>query len=122
MEFKLPALPKDTNPFLLGAVAGAILVAWVGFDALGWKTANAAETLSKRHSELAVVTAYARICGAQFSGAKDLPVRLAELEKSERWSRGDVLAKTGFATMVGEKEPTQGVSQACADLLLPVKP
>lgn len=122
MEFKLPALPKETNPFCLGVLAGAIVVAWVGFDALGWKTASAAETLSKRHSEEAVVAAYAHICDARFSSAKDLPVRLAELEKSERWSRGDVLAKTGFATMIGEKEPTQGVSQACADLLLPVKP
>ena len=121
MGFKLPAMHKDTSPFCLGALAGAVLITWVGFDALGWKTANASETLSKRHAELAVVTAYARICSAQFSGAKDLPVRLAELQKADRWSRGDVVAKTGFATMSGEKEPTQGVSQACADLLIPGK-
>lgn len=118
MTFKLH---KDTNPFCLGALAGAILITWVGFDALGWKTGNASETIAKRGADSAVVTAYARICSAQFSGAKDLPVRMAELEKADRYSRGDVLAKAGFATMLGEKEPTSGVSQACADLLIPAK-
>jgi hypothetical protein len=121
MEFKLPAMPKDTKPFCLGALAGAVLITWAGFDALGWKTGGASETLAKRQADGAVVAGYAHICAAQFNGAKDLPVRLAALQKSEQWSRGDVVAKGGFATMAGEKEPTQGVSQACADLLIPAK-
>ena len=118
MAFKLP---KDTNPFLVGALAGAILVPWVGFDTLGWKTSATAESLIKRQSETAVVNAYAHICQARFNGEKDAPVRLAELTKAEKYSRGDVLAKTGVATMSGEKEPTQGVAQACAELLVPEK-
>ena len=118
MDFKLH---KDTSPFCLGALAGAVLIAWVGFDALGWKTGAAAETLAKRQADTAVISAYAHICSAQFNGAKDLPVRLAELQKTDQWSRGALVAKTGFATMTGEKEPTQGVSQACADLLIPGK-
>jgi hypothetical protein len=118
MAFKLP---KDTNPFLVGALAGAILVPWVGFDTLGWKTSATAETLIKRQSETAVVNAYAHICQARFNDGKDVPARLAELAKAEKYSRGDVLAKTGVATMTGEKEPTQGVAQACAELLVPEK-
>lgn len=121
MAFKLPELPTTTKPFSLGALAGAVLVAWVGFDALGWKTAAAAESLIKRQSDSAVVAAYAKICSAQFSSAKDLPARLAALEKVERWSRGEVIAKAGFATMAGEKEPTPGVPAACAELLTPAK-
>ena len=117
MDFKFP-MHKDTTPFCLGALAGAVLIAWVGFDALGWKTGDASAALAKRQAETAVVAAYAHICSAQFNGAKDLPVRLAELKKADQWSRGDVVAKTGFATMLGEKEPTQGVSQACADLVV----
>ncbi|MSP96204.1 MAG: hypothetical protein EXR29_03060 [Betaproteobacteria bacterium] len=112
---------KDTVPFCLGALAGAILIAWVGFDALGWKTSSAAEALSKKNSESAVVLAYARICSAQFNAAKDLPARLAELQKVDQWSRGAVIAKTGYGSMLGEKEPTSGVPQACADLLIPPK-
>ena len=121
MDLKLPAMHKDTTPFLLGALAGAVLIVWVGFDALGWKTGDASATLGKRQADGAVVAAYAHICSAQFNGAKDLPVRLAELKKADQWSRGDVIAKTGYATMIGAKEPMQGVSQACADLLVPGK-
>ena len=118
MAFKLP---KDTNPFLVGALAGAILVPWVGFDALGWKTGAAAESLIKRGSETAVVAAYARICTEQFKAAKDAPERLEALTKIEKYSRGDSITKTGFATMFGAKEPVQGVAQACAELLVPEK-
>ena len=114
-------LPKNTNPFLVGALAGAVLAVWVGFDALGWKTAAAAETLIKRQSDTAVVAAYARLCTNQFNASKDSAARLADLTKVEQYSRGDLLAKSGFATMVGEKEPMQGVPQACAELLLPAK-
>lgn len=118
----LPALHKDTKPFVLGAVAGAILIVWTGFDAMGWKTANASDTLVKRGADAAVIAAYARVCSAQFrSGGKDLDARLAALQKTERYSRGDVIGKAGYATMAGEKEPTQGVAQACADLLIPEK-
>lgn len=118
MAFKMH---KDTNPFLVGALAAAVLVPWVGFDALGWKTGAAAETLIKRQSETAVVAAYAHVCTGQFNAAKDAPAQLEALKKVEHYSRGDALAKTGFATMSGDKEPLSGVPQACADLLVPEK-
>ncbi len=121
MDFKWPAIPKDTKPFCLGALAGAVLISWVGFDSFGWKTSNAAETLAKRQADGAVINAYAHICATEFNGAKNLPLRLAELKKADQWARGELVAKGGFATMVGEKEPTYGVSQACADLLIPEK-
>lgn len=118
MAFKLP---NNTNPFLLGAAAGAILAVWVGFDALGWKTGAAAESLIKRQSEMAVVAAYAQICSTQYKGAKDYEAQLAALKKVDKWSRGEVVAKSGHATMVGAKEPVSGVPAACAELLTPEK-
>ena len=121
MDFKLPEIPKETKPFLLGALAGAVLIAWIGFDLGGWKTGGTSERLAKRQADSAVVAAHARICSVQFNSAKNLPARLAELQKTERWSRGAVVTKGGFATMPGEKEPTQGVSEACAELLIPEK-
>ena len=119
MAFKFPQLHKDTTPFLLGALAGAMLLYWVGFDAFGWKTNGNAESIAARRADVAVISAHARICGAQFNGAKDPAERLAELRKTERYSRGEVLSKAGFATMFGDKEPVSGVPQACADLLVP---
>lgn len=115
-------LPKNTNPFLLGALAGAVLATWVGFDALGWKTNSTSESLGKRQSETAVIAAYATICSSQFKNSKDYQAQLAALTKIDKWSRGDVVAKTGYATMVGAKEPLSGVPSACADLLIPEKP
>ena len=115
-------LPKNTNPFCVGALAGAVLAVWVGFDALGWKTGAAAETLTKRGSETAVIAAYAHICTSQFNAAKDHDAQLAALTKVEKYSRGDVVAKAGYATMAGDKEPLSGVASACADQLVPDKP
>lgn len=114
-------LPKNTSAFLTGALAGAVLAVWVGFDAMGWKTGAAAESLVKRGAETATVAAYAHVCVNQFNAAKDRDARLAELKKGDQWGRGDALAKTGFATMAGDKEPVSGVGQACAQLLLPEK-
>lgn len=121
MDFKLPAIPKETKPALLGALVGAGLIAWIGFDGAGWKTSGDTQRLAKKQSEVAVVTALARICVTQFTNAANRPARLAELQKTERWSRGAVVAKGGFATMPGEKEPTSGVAEACAELLVPEK-
>lgn len=121
MGFKLPAIPGETKPFLLGALAGAALIAWMGFDLAGWKTSGDFTRLSKRQADSAVVAAQARICNVQFNNAANRPARFAELQKTERWSRGAVVTKGGFATMLGEKEPTQGVAEACAELLIPEK-
>ena len=109
------------KPFFLGAAVGAVLFVWLGFSALGWKTEGKSEMLGKQQAERAVVSAYAQLCSAQFKAAKDAEARLAVLQKSERWSRGDVVTKGGWATMYGAKEPMQGVAQACADLLIPEK-
>ena len=122
MEFKmpeLPKLPKDTKPFCLGALAGAVLIAWLGFDVFGWVLGRTAEAQAKKRSEVAVNAAYAGICAAQFRAGKDFQERLAALGKTDRYSRGDVLLKAGWATIAGIKEPSRDVGQTCADLLIP---
>ena len=39
-------LPANTNPFLTGALAGAVLAVWVGFDAMGWNLSVDALTVA----------------------------------------------------------------------------
>ena len=112
---------KDIKPFLLGALAGAVLLGWVGFQLVGWQSPSAAERLAKKQTETAVTTTLGKICSVQFNSAANLPERLAQLQKTERWSRGGVIAKAGFATMPGDKEPANGVAEACANLLVPEK-
>jgi hypothetical protein len=115
------ALPAGWKPFSLGALVGAVVITWTGFDALGWKTSSAADALIKRQSDAAVVSALATICDARFRAQTDFAVRLAALEKVERYSRGEIVWKAGFATMPGSKEPNEEVGRACAELLLPEK-
>lgn len=117
----LTVIQKDAKPFLLGALAGAVLLAWVGFQLVGWKSPGNAERLAKTQTDTAMVAELSKICSVQFNNAPNLPERLAELKKTERWSRGGVIAKAGFATMPGEKEPMNGVAEACANLLVPEK-
>src|SRR6185436_1384793 len=112
MDFKLP---PNTQQYCVGALAGAVLATWVGFDALGWKTGAAAEALMKRQGESAVVTAYGHVCVGQFNASKDHVAQLEALKKIDKWSRGDQIAKGGYATMAGDKEPLSGVASACAD-------
>jgi hypothetical protein len=121
MDLKIPTLPAGTKPFCLGALAGAVLVAWVGFDALGWKSSGAVEALSKRQADTAVTAALASICSEQFRKGSQFPAQFTVLEKTERYSRGDLVAKGGWATMAGSKDPHPGVAQLCADLLIPEK-
>lgn len=115
------ALPEGWKPFALGALAGAVVITWTGFDALGWKTKAAALRLAGDQANAAVVASQALICDAQFRKQSDFATRVAALEKADRYSRGDVILKGGWATMPGSKEPIQNVGQACADLLVPEK-
>lgn len=112
-------IKKNAQPFLLGALAGAVLISWIGFQLVGWKSPSSAERLVKTQTEAAMIAELSRICSVQFNNAPNLTERLAELKKTERWSRGGVIAKAGFATMPGAKEPANGVAEACANLLVP---
>jgi hypothetical protein len=112
---------KDQKPFALGALAGAALIVWVGFGTFNWKTPGKAETLAKQQISAALTADHAQICLAQFNAGKDSPARMTKLQATDRWSRGDVIEKGGYATMAGAKQAGQGVSQACADLLIPDK-
>ncbi|HTP96843.1 MAG TPA: hypothetical protein VMK05_13420 [Burkholderiales bacterium] len=121
MDFTMPKLPAETAPFCWGAVAGAALLAFVGFNSMGWMSGATADKIAKRQAETAVTAALAPVCAAQFRSAPDARGRLVLLEKTERWSRGDELVKAGFTTMPGSKEPDQNIASACAELLIPEK-
>ena len=114
-------LPAGWKPFALGALVGAVAITWTGFDALGWKTAGTAEALGKRQADTAVISALATICDARFRKDADFPARLAALEKADRYARGELIWKAGWATMPGNTEPNRDVGQACAELLVPEK-
>ena len=118
----MPELPKYTKQYCLGALAGALFAIWMGFGNFGWMLTRTAEAHAKKQSEIAVNAAYAGICREQFRSGADFPARIAALEKTDRWSRGDAVMKAGYAKIPGVKEPSRDIGQACADLLIPEKP
>jgi len=115
----LTIIQKHSKPFMLGALAGAVLISWIGFQLVGWKSPSVAERFAKTQTETAVVGVLSKICSVQFKAAANLPERLAELKITERWSRGALITKAGFATMPGATEPANGVAEACSQLLVP---
>lgn len=115
-------IPAGTKPFLLGAFVGAVILGYVGFNVVGWTLESTATKAAKRQADTAVTSALASVCAAQFRAAPDADERLASLTKSERYSRGEVLVKSGYATTPGTKEPNSSVASACAELLIPEKP
>lgn len=36
-------IKKDAKPFLLGALAGAVLIPWIGFELVGWNARRRTE-------------------------------------------------------------------------------
>jgi hypothetical protein len=115
----LPKLPEKTEPFLWGALAGAITLAVVGFNWGGWVTGGTAEKLAAERGDQAMVASLVPICVSQFQKAPEARGRLTTLKATQSWEQGDYVMKGGWATMPGSMspEPSRQVAQACAEAL-----
>jgi hypothetical protein len=114
----IPELPVQTNPFLLGAAAGAVALAFVGFNWGGWVTGGAAEKLAGERADAAIVSSLTPICVASFKASAKAPANLAALKEIKTWERADYVGKGGWATMPGSTaEPNRQVATACAEAL-----
>ncbi len=110
-------MPTNTKPWIQGAVAGAIVLAIVGFSWGGWVTGGTAAKNSASASHDAVVAALAPICVERFRAQPDAVVKADALIKSSSWERGNLVEKSGFATMPGSKTVDSDVARACAEIL-----
>lgn len=110
-------IPPEVKPGIWGAVAGAIVVAIVGFSWGGWVTKNTAETQASQRASAAVVAALSPICVDRFTHAANATESLAELKKTNSWSQGSFVEKGGWATMPGSAQPDSSVARACAEKL-----
>ena len=100
-----------------GAVAGAIILAAVGFLWGGWTTQGKHLDAVKVASETAVVTALAPICVDSFLKGANASDQKVEMMKASSWNRGTFIEKGGWATTPGATSPNSAVAKACADLL-----
>lgn len=114
----IPKLPAETKPFLWGAAAGAIALAFVGFNWGGWVTGGTAEKLAASRAGVALVAALTPICVSQFQRSPKAQASLAALKETKSWEQGDYVSKGGWATMPGSTaEPNRDVATACAEAL-----
>ena len=110
-------LPENCNAYLWGAAVGAIALANVGFGWGGWVTGGTSAKTAAVAAADAKVAALAPICAARFLAQGDSAVKVAELAKASTWDRGNVVEKSGFATMLGSKTTDSDVARACAEIL-----
>ena len=113
-------IPEWFNPAVTGGIAGAVVIAIVGFSA-GWVvTSGSAHAMAEQQGEKAVIAALTPICVAQFKGQTPeiRTTKLAALQGESSWARGDYVEKQGWATMPGSKEPEDEVADACATELM----
>ena len=110
-------MPTNTKPWIQGAAVGAIALAIVGFSWGGWVTGGTAAKTAATTSHDAVVAALAPICVERFRAQPDAIVKTADLVKTSSWERGNMVEKSGFATMPGSKTTDSDVARACAEIL-----
>lgn len=109
--------PSETKPALLGAMAGAVALAFYGFTWGGWVTAGSADKASKQRAETAVVSALVPVCVAKFNGTADVAVHAAALKKASSWEQGPYVEKGGWANMPGTTTANSDLARACAETL-----
>ena len=114
----LPQLPKETSPFLWGAMTGAVALAIIGFGWGGWVSGGAAEQAAATRAEKAWISALTPICVSQFQANPKAHASLAQLKDAKSWEQADYVRNGGWATMPGTKgEPSRELAAACADAL-----
>ena len=109
--------PEWLQPGLFGAVVGGIAVATVGFSWGGWMTGSNARQMASDVAQLEVVAALVPICMEQSKQDPQVVATLAQMKSAGTYERGDMLMKTGWATMPGSTDPDRQVAIACVEKL-----
>ncbi len=111
--------PANTETFLWGAGAGAVVLAIIGFTLGGWMTAGTAQERIRASAQQAVVASLTPICVAQFRKDPQAKAGLAALKQTDSWKQAGYVSEAGWAKMPGSKDAADSdVAQACADVLL----
>jgi hypothetical protein len=110
------ALPAYVQPALLGAAAGAAVLAFAGFTWAGWVTGATAERNAALRADTAVVAALAPVCVDRFDRASNATANRAALKLIDSWAQGDYIEKGGWAASLPPERVPQ-VAKACAELL-----
>jgi hypothetical protein len=113
-----PILQPDSRARLIqGAIAGALATVIIGFGFAGWTLGSTAAEMSAKNANNAVVAALAPICVSRFTQGSEAAAKLVALKATDSWKQDTFVAKGGWATFPGDKEPNRDVAEACARIL-----
>ncbi len=101
-----------------GAVGGALVTMYVGFNFGGWMTNGSAEAIAKETAATAVAERLGTICVAQFNQDTAKSQKLIEMKDKDPWEIGRYIDKQSWAIMPGDDKPESGVADSCAKQLL----
>jgi len=104
--------PTWLKPGLMGAGAGAIALAIVGFSWGGWVTGGSAQDMARKAASSAVALALTPYC-VDRAGAVDAASVMTELKGATTYSRRGIVEKAGWATPLGADKPNTDLAQAC---------
>src|SRR5690242_3255692 len=112
-------IPEGTGHFVQGAIAGAIVLAIVGFNWGGWVTGSTAQKIADARAEKAVATALTPVCVSQFTKAVNAPATLKAFKELKSWEQDEYVGKGGWAKMPGSAaaEPTSQTVSSCVEAL-----
>ncbi|MCY0093341.1 hypothetical protein [Hoeflea ulvae] len=106
-------IPKWTQPALLGACAGAVALAIVGFNWGGWMTSTSAADMSNDESKAAVAMVLTPYCVQKSENDPLAAGVLAELKDANGYKRRGIVEKAGWATPLGADKPDRDLAEAC---------
>jgi hypothetical protein len=110
-------IPTWIKPALIGAGAGAVVLAFVGFSYAGWTTNTAAKDMSKKDVAMAVAAALTPYCVQNSAADPGGAAILAEMKAASVYNRKGIVEKAGWATPLGADKPSGDLAQACQLLL-----
>ena len=106
---------KEIVPRLVSAVAGAIVLAIVGFSWGDWYTASQADTYRNAGVLETRVAFYAPGCAENFMAQSDAGTKLAELKK-KTYGQVDLIA-ADWRKFPGETSVNTALGQGCLKVL-----
>ena len=113
--------PDWTKPALLGAGCGAVVIAFIGFSQLGWKTSQGAADMAQEQADAAVVTALVPFCVAKAEQVSEQNMLARLRANNSAFSRSELVMKAGWATVGQSKTPDNALAIACANTLREAK-
>ena len=110
--------PEWLKPGLIGAIAGGVIVAIVGFNGAGWMTATGAGRMGQAMADEQLVDALVPVCVARAESDPERVAKLATISEATTATRQrEALLAAGWATIDGNVAASRTLASACVSAL-----